>query len=442
MADSVFTGWVDQFSAKLMAPEDAAMLVQPGDCIVIPIGVIAPTICRAIWERREELAGCEILACAPYFDPGWFEPGDPAFATNIEIFTTLPARASVTSHRTGFISVPFSRRFKYEEDPGRAPAHAVDVAIISVSPPDRFGFCSFGTSMWNKAAYARRARVVLAEMYSGYPRTGGANRIHVSEIDAFVEGGTPPPPPARERPPFPPSIAAHVNELIRDGDTIQIGTGAMTAQLVLGGAFQGKEDLGVHSEISVPGMNELVRIGVFNGARKTLHPGKYVATALIAQTPDEVEFIHENPIYEVYDVEYTNDVRVIAAHDNMVAINNAMAVDFAGQVASESVGADMWSGPGGQFEFAMGALMSRGGRSITVLPSTAKDGAVSRIVAGHPPGTPVTVPRQIVDYVVTEWGIARLYGKSDRERAAELIAIAHPDHRADLRRQAGRLLAE
>ena len=170
-----------------------------------------------------------------------------------------------------------------------------------------------------------------------------------------------------------------------------------------------------------------------------MHPGRFVAKAQNAGTPDEMEFIHENPTYEVYEVHYTNDIAVIAAHDNMVAINNALSIDLTGQVAAESIGADMWSGPGGQLEYVIGANLSKGGRSITCLPATSRAETITRIVAEHPPGTVITVPRQFVDIVVTEYGIARLYGKSDRERARELINIAHPDHRESLRRAARRM---
>jgi 4-hydroxybutyrate CoA-transferase len=294
--------------------------------------------------------------------------------------------------------------------------------------------------MWNKAAFVKRARTVIGEVFAGYPHTGGANRVHITEFDALVEGGEVPPVPLRDRPDFHPAMAAHVNEIVRDGDTLQIGTGAMTAQLVVAGALAGKEDLGIHSEISVPGLNNLVYQGAITGARKTRHKGKFVATALIATTPDELEFIHENPMYEVYDVGYTNDIQVIASHDNMLAINNALCVDLTGQIACESIGGEMWSGPGGQPEFAIGALLAKNGRSITLLPSTGKGGALSRIVPQLEQGTIVTVPRQFADIVVTEHGVARLLGKSDRERAEGLISIAHPDHRAELRMQAAKLL--
>jgi 4-hydroxybutyrate CoA-transferase len=429
-----FSSWPEEYARKIMEPDEAARLVRSGDCVVIPIGSITPNLSSALFNRRDELRDIDLLTCAPYVDPGWFEPGHPTFRTHIEIFNTIIARQSHNSGRSDFLSIPFSRRFKATDERGASHLNP-DVTLISVSPPDRFGFCSFGTSMWNKASYARRARTVLAEMYGSYPHTGGANKIHVTEIDAFVDGGEPPPLPRRPAPPFPPAIAHYVNELVNDGDTIQIGTGAMTAQLAVGGAFEGKRELGMHTEISVPGLNDLVLRGVITGERKNRHTGKFVATALSATTPEEVQFIHENPVYEVYDVEYTNDIQVIASHDNMVAINNALTVDLTGQIASESIGTDLWSGPGGQLEFAIGALLSRGGRSVTVLPSSSREGEVSRIVAQHPPGTVVTVPRQFADYVVTEHGIARLYGKTDRERAKELIAVAHPDHRKKLRRQ-------
>lgn len=420
-----------------MEPEAAVRLVSSGDVVAIPIGSITPNLCDALFARGDELHDIDLVVCAPFVDPGWFEPGHPSFSTHVELFNTSVARKSVNDGRSDFVSMPFSRRFKATRERGGGRFDP-DVVLLSVGPPDRFGFCSFGISMWNKASYARQARIVLAEVFDGYPRTGGANQIHVSEIDAFVPGGAPRPLTGRQTPSFPIALAGFVNELVQDGDTVQIGTGAMTAQLILAGALEGKEELGIHSEISVPGMNGLVLSGVVTGSRKTRHPGKFVATALTASTTEEIEFIHENPVYEVYDVEYTNDIQVIASHDNMLAINNAMSVDLTGQIAAETIGPDLWSGPGGQLEFVIGAMLSKGGRSVTVLPSTARDGELSRITLHHEPGTVVTVPRQFADFVVTEYGIARLFGKSDRERTDELISIAHPDHRAELRRQAAK----
>lgn len=422
-----------------MDASEAVLLVQPGDRVCIPIGAIVPALSDALWARREAMAPFDLLLCGPVYDPGWLSAGHPNVRVHIEVFNTVVGRGAWAARRVGFTSIMFSQRFKAADERG-SDQRPADVVFVGVSPPDEHGWCSFGISGWNKATFARRARTVVAEIIENLPHTGGDNAIHVSQIDAFVATTEPPAPRAVREPATDVSgIARYVRELIQHGDTVQIGTGLATSPLVVNGAFEGKEALGFHSEISVPGMNQMVMSGQATGEKKTLHRGKYVATALLARTPEDLAFINRNPVYEVYPVDYTNDPRVIAQHDNMVAINNAMSVDFVGQVASESAGYELWSGPGGQFEFAMGAMMARGGRSITCLPSTAKGGTVSRIVAGHPEGTVVTVPRQVVDYVVTEWGIATLYDKSDRERTRELIAVAHPDHRADLRKQAARI---
>jgi len=437
-----FADWPEAYAGKLVAPAQAAALVKPGDAIAIPVGSLTPTLAAAIFARRDELRDIHVYATAPIHDPGWFEPGHPAFHMHVEVFSTPPSRGALARGRADFTSIPFSQRFKTEDERGE-PVHHADVALISVSPPDHLGFCSFGMSMWNSLSFARHARVVLAEVHAAYPRTAGDGRIHVSEVDAFVEAG--PLPPRGQilgGAPFPGELAGYIAEIVRDGDTIQVGTGSLTNGLPLGGAFDGKKDLGVHAELSVPGMTKLVREGVITGARKTLHPGKYVSTQLEASQPGDMEFIQDNPMFAVFDVGYVNDITVIARNDNLVAINNALAIDFAGQITAESIGGELWSGPGGQQDFAIGSLHARGGRNVTVLRSVAANGSVSRIVPRLPEGTIITVPRQYADYVVSEWGIARLFGKSDFERAEELISIAHPDHRADLRRALAALKAQ
>lgn len=433
MSRSRFASWPEEYAAKLMSADEAARLVRPGDGIGIPVGALVPTVVAGIFARADELHDVHIYASAPTTDPGWWEPGHPAFSMHVEVFSTPVSRGAVARRQADFTSVPFSQQFKTEDERGER-THPIDVALVAVAPPDHLGYCSLGMSVWNALGLARHARTVIAEVHPGYPRTHGEGRLHVTEIDAFVEEG--PLPPRRPVPiaeDYPWQIGGFVNELVKSGDTIQVGTGGLTNGLPAAGAFDGKEDLGVHAELSVPGMTRLVREGVITGARKSLHHGKYVTTQLEASGEGDIDFINDNPLFELYDVSYVNNPRVIAQNDNMVAINNALAIDFAGQITAESIGGEMWSGPGGQTDFALGAIMARGGRNVTVIRSVAAGGTVSRIVPRLPEGTIVTVPRQFADYVVTEFGIAKLFGKSDRERAEELIAVAHPDHRGELR---------
>ncbi len=437
MADR-FAAWPEEYAKRLLSPAGAASLVRSGDAIVIPVGALTPTIAAAIFARRDELRDIDVYELAPAFDPGWFNPGHPAFRMHVELFSTVISREALSGQRADFTSISFAQRFKNEDERSQ-PVHHADVALVSVSPPDHLGFCSFGLNVWNSRAFARRARLVIAEVHSALPRTAGDSLIHVSEVDAFVEAGPLSPSRVGLGVDCPREIADLVGELVHDGDTIQVGTGSLTNGLPRSGAFSAREDLGVHAELSVPGMTGLVRQGVITGRRKTMNPGKYVAAALEASAEGDVEFVQDNPMFELRDVAYVNDPRVISAHDNMVAINNALAIDFAGQITAESIAGELWSGPGGQQDFAIGAMLSRGGRNVTVLRSTAEQGAVSRIVPNLPAGTIVTVPRQYADHVVTEWGVAHLLGKSDRERAQELIAIAHPDHRAALRRSLAKL---
>jgi 4-hydroxybutyrate CoA-transferase len=323
-----------------------------------------------------------------------------------------------------------------------------DILLTEVSPPDEHGFCSFGASLWNKRREIKEAKLVIAEVNPNLIRTYGDNYVHVSEIDYFVEhipsGGAPgmgtlagrmP----KEPEPYVKRIAENVSQLIKDGDTIQIGVGRTTEPLVRLGLFDGKHDLGFHSQATPPGVISLVKEGVITGKYKTLHPGKVVVTSIGGSTREEMQWVDNNPLFLLVDVTYLEDIRVIAAHDNMVAINNALAIDLMGQVAAETIGRRVLSVAGGQIPFVIGAWLSKGGRSITVLPSTAQGGTVSRIVPTLPPGTAVTIQRNCVDYVVTEYGIAHLRGKSARQRANELISIAHPDFRAELRKEAEKL---
>ena len=289
---------------------------------------------------------------------------------------------------------------------------------------------------------------MLAEVNKNLIRTYGDNFIHVSEIDYFVEHtptGRPPGatdmlgrkttgPGEIEK-----TISQYVASLIKDGDVLEIGVGGAAEWIPQLGALDNKLDLGWHSENTPRGIPTLIREGVITGKRKTLHPGKAIATAVGGGTKEEMDFINMNPLFEVYGSDYVLSPRVIASNDNIVAINSALMVDLGGQIAAESFGPTTVGGTGGQLAFAIGANLSKGGRSIVAFPSTARDGAVSRIVPFLEAGTIITVPRTLADIIVTEYGIANLRGKTQRERSQELIGIAHPDFRAELGKEARRL---
>ncbi len=332
--------------------------------------------------------------------------------------------------------------YPFQENPYEGPP---DILLTELSTPDENGFCSFGASLWNKRQHVRQAKLVIAEVNSNLIRTHGDNFVHVSEIDYFVEhvttGGAPGMASLAGRElkkpePYLKDIAGYVNSLINDRDTIQIGVGRTTEPLVRLGLLDNKHDIGYHSEATPSGIISLVKEGVINCRYKTLNPDKAITTSLGGGTKDEMDWAKNNPMFHLVDIAYLEDIRVISSHDNMRAINNCLAIDLTGQIAAETLGTRQLSVAGGQIPFVFGALLSKGGHAITVLPSTAQGGKVSRIMPALPLGTVVTIQRSCADYVITEYGIAHLFGKTIRQRAQELISIAHPDHRAELTKAA------
>jgi len=233
-------------------------------------------------------------------------------------------------------------------------------------------------------------------------------------------------------------IAGYVSEIIRDGDTLQIGAGAVPTAIVYAGAFDNKRDLGWHSEATIGGIIDLIEQGVVNGSRKTIDRGIAVATGY-AGNERQMDFVKLHPYIETRPTDYVHNIRTIAGQDNMVAINAAALIDLSGQICADSIGHEMIGGTGGQLEFALGAVNARNGRSITLVDAVTPDGSASRIVSSLPSGTIVSVPRLYADTVISEFGVARLWGKTVRERAHELASIAHPDHRADLLCEASKL---
>ncbi|MBI2867175.1 MAG: 4-hydroxybutyrate CoA-transferase [Chloroflexi bacterium] len=433
--------WREEYERKSISAEEAAKVVKSGDYVVFGGGGPEPVAFGlALAARKEELHNITLYVRGVTTDFAWYSPGwEDSFRVEVPFVFPLVQRA-VRERRCEFCVGDLV--------PGDRPLRAnktIDVVCLQVSPPDEKGDCSFGASLWSKKSLVKIAKVAIGEVNKNFIRTHGDNSIHVSEFDYFIEhlssGKTPGGGDLLGRGVTEPGtveegIAQHVASLIKDGDTLEIGLGRASECIPRFNVLNDKGDLGWHSENTPRGIATLVRNGVVTGKRKTLHKGKAVATAVGGGTKEEMEFINMNPVFELYCSDYVLDPRVIAAHDNMVAINSALAVDLTGQIASESLGPLLISGSGGNVPFTIGALLSKGGRSITVLPSTAQKGTVSRIVPQLPGGTIVSVPRALADFVVTEFGIACLRGKTQRERALELTSIAHPDFRSVLRKEA------
>ncbi len=434
--------WRKDYERKLMSAEQAAALVKSGDRLVFSAGREAFSVGLAIASRKDELKGVSVYAPNPGYDFGWYDAG---WQDSFDVSIGMPTITCQEAVDARLVDVALGTLIPFAET---LTGPKTDVLLTEVSPPDEKGFCSFGASLWNKRTQVQEAKLVIAEVNSNLIRTYGDNYIHVSEIDYFVEHvsqggapgmGTPGGRKPKEPEAFIKKIAANVASLIRDGDTVQIGIGRTTEPLVSLGIFDGKRDLGWHSEATPSGIIPLIQKGVVNGSRKNLHPGKAVVTSIGGSSRAEMEWVTMNPLILLVDVTYLEDIRVIAAHDNYVAINNSLMVDLSGQICSETIGPRIMSQAGGQIPFAYGATLSKGGRSITCLPSTAQGGKVSRIVPMLPQGTVVTLQRNLADLVVSEFGIARLKGKTLRQRAQELINIAHPDFREELKREANKL---
>jgi acyl-CoA hydrolase len=303
----------------------------------------------------------------------------------------------------------------------------LDVVLLQTSPPDAHGFLSLGVGVDCTLTACRQAHRIIVEVNDRMPRTMGDTFIHVSKVDAMVETSRTlcelrpeTPTPVQQR------VAANVASLIPDGATLQLGIGGIPNAVLA--CLRGHRDLGIHSEMCSDGVIELIESGVVNGSRKTLNRGKIV-TGFVLGSQKLFDFVHENPAFDFRPTRYVNDPYVIARNDNMIAVNSALQVDLTGQVCADSVGTQPYSGFGGQLDFMRGAGRAKGGKPIIAMPSTAKHGTVSRIVPVLESGAGVVTTRSDVHYVVTEHGVAYLRGKTLRQRAEALIAIADPKFR-------------
>lgn len=430
-----------EYERKLMSAEQAAGLIESGDHVWIPSSHAPSSILALLAAREKELRDVTIRSVI-IPDMGWFR-ADAREAWDLQVQYALAPdnRQALADRVVDFHPFHMINQHKAADTrPGEG--RPIDDLLLVVSPPNEKGYVCVGNAVWDAVTSARRARRVIVETSEGITRTCGDSWIHVSQLDAIVEGerprlGVPDPVPA-DFPEVDRQIAGHVASLVKDGDTIQIGLGKHTGALPLLGTFDERNDLGFFSELTVPGCVDLARRGVINCRRAELHPGQFVACHM-GNSLEDLEFIENNPFFQLRSYEYTNDPVVIARHDDMVTINGALTLDLSGQIGVYALGPFVYSGLGGQLAFQLGAFLSKRGRAVTVLPSAAVGGTVSTIVPQFEKGQIVSIPRELADTIVTEHGVARLLGKSVRERAKELIAVSHPNHRDRLRDEARRL---
>ncbi len=410
--------------------EKAVSLIKSGDHVFIHSVAANPQrLVNAMTDRAGELCDVKIYHLhtegdAPYANPEYAG----SFKTNA-LFIGANVRNGFKTGQVDYIPNFLS------EVPAlfRKRIIPIDVALIQVSPPDKHGFCSLGVSIDVSRAAVQMAKTVIAQVNPNMPRTHGDGLIHVKEINAMVDVDDPLlEVPARELSDTELSIGRYVAGLVEDGATLQMGIGGIPDAVLA--SLQSHKDLGIHTEMFSDGLIELVEKGIVNGRLKLRHPGKIVASFVMG-TRKLYDFIDDNPEVAMLDVAYVNDTHVIRKNPKVTAINSAIEVDITGQVCADSIGTRMYSGVGGQMDFIRGASLSEGGKPIIALPSTTSRGE-SRIVPFLKTGAGVVTTRAHVHYIVTEFGIANLYGKNLTERAKALIGISHPDHRETLCKQA------
>jgi 4-hydroxybutyrate CoA-transferase len=418
--------WKEIYQRRLTTAEEAVKQIKSGDRVIVAHAVGESTfINEAMVANAEQYRDIEIVHMVSMGPANYAQPGMEKYFRHNSLFVGGRTRETVRAGHGDYTPVFFS------EIPSLfTTTLPPDVVIMQVSPPDEHGYCSFGVSVDYTKPAAELAKLVIAQVNDQMPRTLGNSFIHVGGIDLIVEHSSPvielPPPKITnvER-----AIGENCAKLIRDGDTLQLGIGAIPDAVLL--FLREKNDLGIHSEMFSDGVVELAEAGIINNKKKTLHQGQSVATFLMG-TRRLYDYVHNNPSVAMYPVDYVNNPFIIARNDNLVAINSAVQVDFLGQVAADTVGPLQISAVGGQVDFVRGANMSKGGRAIIAFPSTAAKGMVSKIVPKLDDWAAVTTSRNDVQYVVTEYGIADLKGHTTKNRARSLINIAHPDFRTQL----------
>jgi 4-hydroxybutyrate CoA-transferase len=439
MMKEAWMDWTSTYKSRVVSPAEAVKAIKSGDRVFLTGNVSVPQkVLSALVEYAPKLKDVEICQALTVGPADYVSEAMQGHLRVNTIFISANIRKAVQEGRADFTPVLLSE-FPLLFKRGLMP---LDAALIHVSPPDEHGFCSLGVEVGLTKSPAESAKTIIAEVNEQMPRTLGDSFIHVSRLNYIVPVNYPISelPMGDEGPSeVIEKIASYIADLIPDGATMQMGIGAIP-DAVLKFLFN-KKDLGIHTELFSDGVIDLVNAGVLTNAQKTLHPGKIIAGFMLG-TKRLYDWADDNPLIELHRTEYVNDPFVIAQNERMVAINSAIEVDLTGQVCADSIGPKLYSGVGGQFDFIYGASRSKGGVPIIAMPSTntMKDGTqMSKISPLLKHGAGVVTSRNHVRFIVTEYGVADLYGKTIRDRATQLINISHPQFREDLKKQASEL---
>ncbi len=419
---------------RIVTAAEAVAGIRSGDQLYLHCAASTPSVLLdALVARAPELHDVSVVHLHTEGPGPHLAPDMASHFRHRALFIGPNARAAVNEGRADYIPTFLSdvpRLF----DSGLL---SLDAVFVNATPPDAHGYCSLGTSVEAIQAAIRSAKTVIVQLNRAVPRTLGDSFVHVDDIDLAVECDVPPyAVPIGEIGDVEARIGGFVAELVPDGATIQMGIGGIPT--AVGAALHGKHDLGVHTEMFTDVVVDLVESGVINGSRKERNRGKIVATFMMG-TPRLYDFVRDNPMVEMRPVDFTNDTHVIRSFSRMTAINSAIEIDLTGQIVADSIGHRMYSGVGGQMDFVRGASLASEGRAVIALPSTAAGGTRSRIVATLQEGAGVVTTRAHARTIVTEHGVAELWGRSLAQRAEDLIAIADPAFRTDLRAEARRL---